>query len=96
MDEPIIHKQNSLEDNRFKTISDFQTCLRWHGEVEFVWNETSYCITHRSNGKISISEANRRETEKLCDTSDEILEYRVGAERLRDVITKVNVVSRTI
>lgn len=87
---------NSPEQNRFTTISDFKTCMRWHGEVEFTWNENLYCITHRSNGKISISIANQEETEKLCNTSDEVLEYMVGADRLRDVITQVTVLDRTI
>ena len=87
---------NSPEQNRFTTISDFKTCMRWHGEVEFTWNENLYCITPRSNGKISISMACREDTEKLCDTSDEVLEYMVGSDRLRDVITQVTVLDRTI
>ena len=40
--------------------------------------------------------ANQEETEKLCNTSDEVLEYMVGADRLRDVITQVTVLDRTI
>ena len=87
---------NTHEQNQFTTISDFKTCMRWHGEVEFIWNEIPYCITHRGNGKISISVANQEETEKLCDTSDEVLEYMVGLDRLRDVITQVTVLDRTI
>ncbi len=87
---------NSPEQNHFTTISDFKTCMRWHGEVEFIWNEILYCITHRRSGKISISVANQEETEKLCDTPDEVLEYMVGSDRLRDVITQVTVLDRTI
>ena len=91
-----IIPENTPEQNRFKTISDFQTCMRWHGEVEFSWNGNIYCITHRILGKISISMAYQKETEKLCDTSDEVLEYMVGSDRLRDVITRVTVLDRTI
>lgn len=86
---------NTPEQNRFTTISDFKTCMRWHGEVEFVWDGITYNITHY-NGKISISEAYKQETEKLCDTADDVLEYIVGANRLRDVITQVTVLDRTI
>lgn len=68
--------------------------MRWHGEVEFEWNGKNYSITHPD--KISISEANKQETEKLCSTADEALEYKVGDDRLRDVITQVTVWSRTI
>lgn len=86
---------NSFEQNRFTTISDFQTCMRWHGEVEFLWNGVHYSITPR-NGKIAISHSALRETERLFRSSDEILNYMVGEDRLRDVITKVTVLDRTI
>lgn len=90
----IVVQSNSLEENRFKTISDFKDCMRWHGEVEFEWDGKNYSITHPD--KISISEANKHGTEKLCSTADEVLEYKVGDVRLRDVITQVTVWSRTI
>jgi len=35
-------------------------------------------------------------TEKWCNTADEVLEYMVGDDRLRDVITQVTVWDRTI
>ena len=95
MDDQIICKQNSLEDNRFKTISDFKMCMRSNAEVEFEWNGISYIINHYC-GKTSICEAYRPETEKFCNTSDEVLEYRVGPDRLRDVITQVTVIWRSI
>ncbi|MCI1966287.1 MAG: hypothetical protein LKJ17_09200 [Oscillospiraceae bacterium] len=85
---------NSFEESRFKTISDFKNCMSRNGEVEFEWNGKNYSITHPD--KISISEANKHDTEKLCNTADEVLEYRVGDDRLRDVITQVTVWSRTI
>ena len=90
----IVAQSNSFEENRFKTISDFKDCMRWHGEVEFEWDGKDYSITHPD--KISISEANKHDTEKLCSTADEVLEYKVGDVRLRDVITQVTVWSRTI
>ena len=86
---------NTYEQNQFVTISDFKTCMRWHGEVEFTWNGITYNITHRKD-KISISVSYRQETEKLCDTADEVLDYMVGEDRLRDIITKVTVLDRTI
>ncbi len=35
-------------------------------------------------------------SEKWCDTADELLKYMVGSDRLRDVITQVTVIERTI
>lgn len=90
-----INRTNSLEDNRFKTISDFKWCMHYHGEVEFVWNAKSYSIGH-APGTIRISEAFRQETERLCKDADEVLEYIIDGVRLRDIITKVEVRDRTI
>lgn len=86
---------NSADQNRFVTISGFKTCMRWHGEVEFMWENTVYNITHY-NGYISISHSRCQETEKLCKSFDEVLEYIVGTDRLRDVITQVTVLDHTI
>ena len=36
------------------------------------------------------------EDEKWCASPDEVLEYTVGGDRLRDVITQVAVVERTL
>ena len=86
---------NSLEQNRFTTLSDFQTCMRWHGEVEFLWNGVHYSITHR-NGRIYISHSGIQETEQSFATSGDILAYNVGSYQLRDIITKVTVVFRSV
>ncbi len=37
-----------------------------------------------------------QETEKLYDTADGVLEYMLGDDKLRDVITKVEVTERTL
>ena len=85
---------NSEEDNRFKTISEFKECLIRGGEVEFQWKGNAYSIGGYDKHVICVN--NREETEKLCDTPDEVLEYMVGEDRLRDVITRVTVIWRTI
>lgn len=97
---------NSFEENRFKTISDFKQCMRRGGEVQFEWNGIMYCCfgcitrSHDEPGKMVIAQAGTVEvnlrTEMWCDTADELLEYMVGEDRLRDVITQVKVWERTI
>lgn len=102
---------NYAEENRFESISDFKWCMHCNGEVEFEWKGKSYSITH-PNGKTFIGEGyylkdgvrynilGREKVEDVeglwGDTADEILEYVVGGDRLRDVITKVKVIDRTI
>lgn len=90
----------------FTSISDFKWCMKCGGEVQFVWNGITYCCFGKivpSTGAASrmvIAQAGtvevNTETEKWCDTADELLEYMVGDDRLRDVITQVTVIERTI
>ena len=86
---------NGYDEDKFSTISDFKWCMRAHGEVEFLWNDKTYNIVHDPDG-IVIYEAHKGETECKYQTADELLEYLVGGDRLRDVITQVEVIYRTI
>ena len=88
---------NSFEDNRFKSISDFKWCMKCGGEVEIEWNGIRYgIIRYGTDDKITIYVWDRPETERCFDTADDALEYMVGSDRLRDVITQVKVWERTI
>ena len=90
-----IIQSNTPEQNRFTSISDFKWCMRCGGEVEFVWDGTTYSITHY-NGNIAISHSRSQATEMQRQTADEILEYMVGGYRLRDIIKEVTVIYRTV
>ena len=101
-----VVRANTLDDNRFVSISDFKWCMKRGGEVQFEWKGVAYCCfgcvcqAPGMKPRMVISqsgtvEVNRR-TEKWCDTADEVLEYMVGEDRLRDVITQVTVWDRTI
>ena len=71
--------------------------MHWGGEVEFIWKGTRYgAVRYGQGNRISVYVANRQETERFYDTADEALEYMVGEDRLRDVITKVEVRFRSI
>ena len=50
----MVSKRNSLEENRFKTISEFKWCVNDGGEVEFEWKGNQYGIGH-PNGRILIN-----------------------------------------
>lgn len=88
------YMHNSEEDNRFKTISEFKECIIRGGEPVFIWHgntygvcfaDTGYCIA-RIDGSC----------ERICSTPDGVLEYTLDGEQLRDIITRVTVVSRSI
>ena len=91
---------------RFKTISEFKYCLSHGAEIVIEWKNVEYGIFylhehHRvGDERYLIAQSGTREindaTEFRCHTVDEMLEYRVGNDRLRDVITKVTVIDRTL
>ncbi|WP_052446572.1 DUF4417 domain-containing protein [Candidatus Soleaferrea massiliensis] len=100
-----LFERNSMEDNRFQSIGDFKWCVDCGGEVVFIWKDKTYGITPKlkkspdSPTQMLISQIeveNMEQTEKWCDTADELLEYTVDGDRLRDIITKVHVLDRTI
>ncbi len=90
-----IPDEKYFEEMRFKTISDFKWAMEYNSEVEFEWNEKVYSITH-PDGIISICEGNKYSEAKDYETADEALEYVIDGQRLREIITKVKVWSRTI
>lgn len=83
------------ENLDFQTIIEFKWCMKAHGEVEFVWNNKSYSITH-PNGKISICQGNHYAEAFDADTTDKILDYLIDGIRIHDIITKVKVIDRTV
>ena len=97
--------EEQLEENRFKTISDFKWCVKRGGEIEIEWNGKTFAIFSKikkapsSPIQIMISQVlidNPEETERWYDTADELLEFQIDGERLGDIITKVDVNDRTI
>lgn len=97
--------QEDIEQNRFHTISDFKWCANCGGEIEFVWNGKTFGVFPKLRktpdaplqmmiSQIYVDDADRGE--KWCNNADEVLEYMIDGDRLRDIITKVNVTSRTI
>ncbi|MBQ4082410.1 MAG: hypothetical protein IJC55_03845 [Clostridia bacterium] len=106
-----ITKQKFPQENQFESIRDFKGCVDRGGEVEFNWKGKSYTVAH-DHEKICISEGCYLKEGKYynalshteydiseewrCDTVDEILEYSVGGDRLRDVVTQIEVEARTL
>lgn len=90
----ITSKSNNAY--RFKTIGEFTDVLNRGAEIEFEWKGVEYSVTPVDGRCFSIAVALQQETEKLYDTADGVLEYMLGDDKLRDVVTKVNVIGRTL
>ena len=84
------------EAMRFKTISEFKYCLSHGAEIVIEWDGVEYGIFWDHASKRYYIGHDSPDTNVFYDTPDELLEYRVGNDRLRDVITKVIVIDRTL
>ena len=89
-----IYDTNSPEQNRFKTISDFKECIIRGGEPVFSWKGRLYGVCFFGD-KYCIALTNG-EQEKICNTPDDVLDYLVGEDRLRDIITQATVLHRNV
>lgn len=103
---------NDSEALKFENISEFKWCMKCHGEVEFVWKGKSYSIVHVGDkiniGEGYYTDSNgihrNAESHEPCsdieglyaETADEILEYTIDGDKLRDIITEIKVEVRTI
>lgn len=83
--------------NKFNTISDFKWCVIHGGEIEFVWKDKIYSITHDTNKQIGISQIYRQDTEQIYENVDQLLTYTLETgEKLNDIITRAEISSRTL
>lgn len=92
------NKINTLEDNAFKTISEFKNCIIRGAEIFFAWENVKYGITpFVSYVNICIYDDFAGIIKEYdFETADELLDFQVGDNRLRDIITKVEVIDRTL
>ena len=88
-----IMAQYDPEALRFKTISDFKWSMRYGAEVVIEWKNKEFGIwSDRETIRITTDHA----AEQKFNSADDALEYIVCGDRLRDVITQVTVIDRTI
>ncbi len=95
--EPIYFSYDA-EAWRFKTISEFKDSVGRGAEVNFEWNGREYhiCPVWPDGGvKYYIAPLDTLE-ETIYDSPEAMLNYMVGGDRLRDIITRVQVTDRTL
>ena len=64
------------ENDNFVSIGDFERSLSWGAEIEFEWKGVLYgVIRYGTDHKITIYQCGHPETEKVCETAEEALEY---------------------
>ena len=84
----------SKYDNNFFDSCDLVECLNRGCEVEFLYNDKKYSITHTNKG-ISITEFYNEESERTYHNALQALEYEIDGKKLKDIITKMKVIDRS-
>lgn len=87
----IVYEYNE-EAMRFKTISEFKDSLDRDGEIVIIWKGNEYGIFNDGQ-RVYFSTP---DNDVYYDTADELLEHRIGDDRLRDIITQVVVSDRAV
>ena len=94
---------NSLDNSlNFTSISDFIDCMNRGGEVNFCWNGKEYCafaFVEKSPSeplKKLLCEVGNNDADQWADTSEEMLELYIDENKMKDIITAIKVIARTI
>lgn len=72
--------------DKFDSIEEFVDNLERGGEVEFIYNKKNYSIT-RPNGLICFMEVGNEASEVIFNKVNELLEYKIENQKIRDIIT---------
>lgn len=78
------------KNERFESVDEFYDNLERGGEIEFQYKGKHYAITHSSKG-IHLIEAYNNESERIFKTPEDLGEYKVFGEKIKDIITKADV-----
>lgn len=81
-------------DNNFYDERDLVDCLNRGCEVEFLYNDKKYSITHAEEG-ISIIEFYNEDSEKTYSTAERALEYEIEGKMLKDIIHEMKITDRS-
>ncbi|MBR3593616.1 MAG: DUF4417 domain-containing protein [Clostridia bacterium] len=97
------------ENMRFESIADFKISLERGGEIEFEWNDNTFGVfKHIKKAPdspeqflIGPSDLTKKQfpgkyVDYYADTIDEILDYVIDGERLRDIVTNLYVTWRNL
>jgi len=79
---------------KFQSIDEFVDCLSRGGEVEFLYRNKAYSITHYARS-ISVMEAYNESSRKQFSSPQGTLEYDLGDKKLKEVLSDLAITFRT-
>lgn len=94
-----INHAKTYEPDRFESINDFKQSLMWGKEIEFEWKGKSY-VAFRFEGdgdrEYLIGEAYKAETDVYFSSIEDVLNFKIDGQKLREFVTEVDVLDRFI
>ena len=90
-----VIKMNYVIDPKFEDLDDFRDSLLRGREIVFEYKGKEYGIFLFDDG-IHVAQSYHDETKKVYQTPDEALEYTIDGTKIRDIITTVEIVHRSI
>lgn len=88
-----------IEFDKFESISDFKQSITWGKEIEFEWNGVIH-VAFRFEGKgdkeYLLGEANTDSKDVYFSSADSMLDFEIDGQKLRDIITEVDVIHRNL
>jgi len=83
-----------MNNYNFLSKEEFIDCINRGCEVEFLYNQRHFTLTHCNEG-ISIMEVCNENSEIIYNTSIALLNFIIDGKKLEKIITKIEVMDRT-
>lgn len=84
-----MYTKRSL-DEKFNDLEEFIDNIKRGGEVEFIYDGTGYSVT-QPEGMISFIKMGDLESERVFKNVQELLEYTIGTEKVKDIIVGADI-----
>ncbi|MBO4897798.1 MAG: hypothetical protein J5590_05835 [Clostridia bacterium] len=82
-------------DNNFFDEQDLIQALERGCDVEFLYKDKKYSITHFNNGKIIIGEFYNSDSVKIYDNAKQAMKYKIGDKTIKDIIVEMKIIDRS-
>ncbi|MCL2055017.1 MAG: hypothetical protein FWG90_11380 [Oscillospiraceae bacterium] len=91
----VITMPEDEYDNNFISIDDFVDCINRGAEVEFLYENKNYSITHAGK-KIAVAEYYNGESEKRYKNPIDALQYPIGEKCLGGILGDIKIIFRSL
>ena len=95
----MCKNNNYVSEYSFEDIDDFIFSLLHGRDIQFIWNDIEYGVFHDYDSgekAFFICEAHKDDVGTYLSTLDEVLNFKIQNQPLKDIITKVDVCNRNL